>query len=250
MPILDRLRLGRPDAAADRGPARADPQPGALRFINVTKSFATVGDGRKYVIRDASFDIPAGRKIALLGRNGAGKSTLLSVISGAQDVDCGRIERHGTVSYPIGYGGSFHGDLTGAQNARFVARVHGVDTEALLAYVHEFTELGDFFFMPLRTYSSGMRARLTFAVSMCLPFDCYLVDEITAVGDQAFRDRAVEAFRTRLQRATAIFATHNLSQAAAICDMGAVLNDGEMQLFASVDDAIEVHRANLQTADP
>ena len=234
-------RVSKPIDPGPRGP-------GAIEFVGLTKSYWTNSDHRKFVLKDCNALFPAGCKIALLGSNGAGKSTLLRLISGAQDFDNGQIIRYGTVSYPIGYSGSFHGDLTGAQNVRFVGRVHGVDTDALLAYVEDFAELGDFLYMPFRTYSSGMRARLAFAVSMGVPFDCYLVDEVTSVGDQSFRDKCAEAFHTRLAGATTVLATHGLAQVKSFCDMGAVLHDGQLTVYDSVDEAILVHQANLARA--
>ena len=142
--------------------------------------------------------LPGGAKVGLLGRNGAGKTTLLGMVAGTVRPETGEIRRHGAVSWPLGFGGTFHGDLTGAQNVRFVARIYGMDTDALVAYVAEFSELGEFMNMPVRTYSSGMRARLAFGMSMGVAFDWYLVDEITAVGDANFRKKSLKVFRNRL----------------------------------------------------
>lgn len=232
-----------PDPASLRGP-------GAVEFVGLTKSYRTNSDHRKFVLNNSNVLFPAGQKIALLGGNGAGKSTLMRIISGAQDADSGHVIRYGSVSWPIGFGGSFHGDLTGAQNTRFVGRVHGVDTDALLAFVHDFSELKDFFFMPVRSYSSGMRARLAFAVSMGVPFDCYLVDEVTSVGDQSFRDKATEAFHTRLRDASAIVATHGMHQARKLCDKGAVLYQGTMTYYEDLEEAIFVHERNMAASKP
>lgn len=238
-----RLAPGTGPDAAEEPSWRAT---GAVEFVKLTKSYRTNSDHRKFVVSDCDMLFPSGHKIALLGSNGAGKSTLMRIISGAQDADSGNVIRYGTVSWPIGFGGSFHPDLTGAQNTRFVGRVHGVDTDELLAFVHDFTELKDFFFMPVRTYSAGMRARLAFAVSMGVPFDCYLVDEVTSVGDQGFRDKCEETFRTRLHGATAIVATHGLQQARKLCDMAAVLHAGELKLYENVDEAIMIHERNMR----
>lgn len=217
-----------------------------IRFVNLSKSFATPNGGRKYLVRNSSVTFPTGSIVGLMGRNGAGKSTLLRIIAGTQDPDSGRIIRQGTVSWPIGFAGSFHGDLTGAQNTRFVARIYGADTEALMAYVEEFSELGDFFHMPFRTYSSGMRSRLAFGVSMGIPFDTYLIDEVTSVGDQNFREKCTQVFHSRLKHAGAIMVSHSLSQIRDICHSGAVLNNGELTYYDDVREAIEVHRENMQ----
>lgn len=137
-----------------------------IELRNVTKSFRTPGGGRKHVLRNACFAIPPRKIVGVLGRNGAGKSTTLRVIAGTQDYDSGEIIRRGSVSWPVGFAGSFHGELSGAQNTRFIARVYGVDTDDLLEFVREFSELGPYLDMPCKTYSSGMRARLAFGISM------------------------------------------------------------------------------------
>lgn len=154
------------------------------------------------------------------------------------------------MSWPIGFAGSFHGDLTGAQNTAFVGRIYGVDTDALKAYVQEFTELGDFFYMPVRTYSSGMKARLAFGVSMGVPFDCYLIDEVTSVGDQRFKEKCLEVFQTRLTHSSAIMVSHSLGQVEQMCNCAAVLDDGHLVYFDDVKEAIRMHRTNMQGAVP
>ena len=203
----------------------------------VSKSFH--GQGREIVVADnISLAIPAGTSVALLGVNGAGKSTLLSMISGSLRPDEGHILRNGTVSWPVGFAGSFHGDLTGAQNTRFVARTYGVDTDELLDFVTEFADLGDQINDPVRGYSSGMRARLAFALSMGLPFDLYLVDEVTAVGDAKFRAKSAIAFKSRMENAGAIMVSHNMDQLRNLCSAGMVLRDGKLIWFDNVNDAI------------
>ncbi|MEM8753289.1 MAG: ABC transporter ATP-binding protein, partial [Pseudomonadota bacterium] len=157
-----------------------------IELRNVSKSYPT-GGARRVVLDDASMVIPRGRSLGLLGRNGAGKSTLLRIIAGSIAPDSGEIVRNGTISWPLGFAGSFHGQLSGAQNTRFVARIYGCDPDELIRYVADFSELGDFLYMPVRSYSSGMKARLAFGVSMGVAFDYYLVDETTAVGDANFQ---------------------------------------------------------------
>ena len=160
-----------------------------IRFEQLSKSF-WVGGERKVVIDTLDLTLPTGKSLGLLGRNGAGKSTLIQIIAGIMAPDSGRVVSDGTISWPVAFGGSFHPALTGAQNVRFVARIYGVDTDSLIAFVEEFAELGKHFYMPVRTYSAGMKSRLTFGTSMGIRFDTYLVDEVTAVGDARFRSKS------------------------------------------------------------
>ena len=185
--------------------------------------------------------------MGLLGRNGAGKSTLMDMIGGTAKADSGSIDVTGTVSWPVGFKGSFHGQLTGAQNIRFIARVYGVDTESLLNYVKDFAELGPHLYMPVRNYSSGMRSRLAFGVSIGIPFDTYLVDEVTSVGDANFKRKSRFAFLERMENAGAIVVTHSMRQLRKLCQAGAVLEDGVLTYYDDIDDAIEVHHLNMGT---
>lgn len=195
------------------------------------------------VAREIDAVFPAARTVGLLGRNGAGKSTLLRMLAGLAEPDAGTIKREGTVSWPVGFAGSFHGDLTGAENVRFVARVHGVDTDELVAYVADFAELGPQLNAPFRTYSAGMRARLAFATSMGVPFDHYLIDEVTAVGDARFRDKSEAVLRARLSESGAVVVSHSLQMIARLCDAAAVLNEGRLEWYDDVHAAIARHRA-------
>lgn len=213
-----------------------------LRFENLTKSF-WVQNERKVVIDDLCLELPSGRSLALLGRNGAGKSTLLQLIAGTMRPDSGRILSDGTISWPVGFGGSFHPELTGAQNVRFIARIYGVDTDELVAFVEDFAEIGKHFHMPVRSYSAGMKSRLAFGTSMGIPFDIYLVDEVTAVGDQRFRRKSRAVFAERMKTSSAILVTHNMPEVREFCDEGMVLDDGQITYFADLDAAIAHHRA-------
>jgi capsular polysaccharide transport system ATP-binding protein len=199
----------------------------------------------KVIIDDVSFVIPRGKSVGLLGRNGAGKSTLLQIIAGTLDLDKGRIIRHGKISWPLGFQGSFQGNLSGEQNVRFVARIYGVDTEELVAYVADFAELGAFYKAPVRTYSSGMRARLAFGVSMGVKFDYYLVDEITAVGDTNFKRKSQQVFKERLKDSDVIMVSHSSSTLRDYCETGIVLEDGKLTYFDKLEDAITVHERNM-----
>lgn len=216
-----------------------------IRFEHLTKVFTLEGRS-KTVAEDICVTFPTGKAVALLGRNGAGKSTLLQMIAGTIEPTHGRIVSTGTISWPVGFAGSFHPDLSGLQNTRFVARIYGADSDELAAFVEEFAELGPHFHLPVRTYSSGMRSRLAFGVSMGIRFDTYLVDEVTAVGDAAFRSRSDRVFRERMREAGAVMVSHSMGQVRQTCDGGAVLENGRLTYYDNVEEAIAHHERNMR----
>ncbi|WP_338549847.1 ABC transporter ATP-binding protein [Roseovarius phycicola] len=211
---------------------------------NLSKVFHFRG-GQKCIADQINAVFPSRRSVALLGRNGAGKTSLLKIISGTMDPTEGRVISHGPVSWPVGFAGSFHGDLTGAQNARFVARIYGVDTDDLIEFVEDFAELGAHFHQPFRTYSAGMKSRLAFGVSMGVPFETYLVDEVTSVGDAAFREKSAAVFAERMKTAGAIMVSHGIGQLRALCDAGAVLEKGKLYYYDDLEEAIAHHQSNM-----
>lgn len=213
-------------------------------FDDLTKEFRFRG-GRKLICDRINAVFPGRRAIALLGRNGAGKTSLLKMIAGTMDPTSGQIRTSGPVSWPVGFAGSFHGDLTGAQNTRFVARIYGVDTDELIAFVEGFAELGAHFHQPFRTYSAGMKSRLAFGVSMGVPFETYLVDEVTSVGDAAFREKSAAFFSERMKTAGAIMVSHGVGHLRALCNAGAVLENGKLHCYDDVEDAIAHHFENM-----
>jgi len=215
-----------------------------IQFDHVTKIFSLEGQ-HKRVADDIDLIFPTGRSVALLGRNGAGKSTLLQMIAGTMSPTSGRIVSTGTISWPVGFAGSFHQDLSGVENTRFIARIYGVDTDELMAFVEDFAGLGGHFRLPLRSYSSGMKSRLAFGVSMGIGFDTYLVDEVTAVGDAAFRARSSEVFMERMKTSGAVVVTHSMPQVHELCDAVAVLRDGRLDYFDDVAAGIAQHHANM-----
>ena len=217
-----------------------------IEFRDVSKHFLTT-HGRKVVLDHLTLTLPAGKKVGVLGRNGAGKSTLLGMVAGVSRPSSGEIRRHANISWPLGFGGSFHPELTGAQNTRFVARIYGIDTDALVAYVDDFAELGDFMDMPVRSYSSGMRARLAFGMSMGVAFDWYLVDEITAVGDTRFRKKSLAVFKSRLSNAGLLMTSHSTETIRSYCSSGIVLEKGRVRYFEDVEEAIAFHEQNMAT---
>lgn len=215
-----------------------------IRLENLTKIFHLEGR-RKVVLQNVNMEFPSGVSIALLGRNGAGKSTLLQMIAGNLAPTSGRIVSTGTISWPVGFAGSFHPDLSGAQNTRFVARIYGVDTDELAAFVDNFAGLGQHFHLPFRTYSAGMRSRLAFGVSMGIPFDTYLVDEVTSVGDANFKAKSAALFKARMETAGAFVVSHSMRMIRDLCQVGVVLENGALNYYEDIEIAIAHHEANM-----
>lgn len=215
-----------------------------IRLENLTKGYGFHGSV-KYIVNDASVTIPTGARVGLMGRNGAGKSTLLQLIAGTKNPDSGRVRIDGNVSWPIGLAGCIHPELSGSQNVRFIARVYGVDTDELVDFVGEFAQLGNHYYQPVRTYSSGMRGRLNFGMSMGIRFDTYLIDEVTSVGDASFRARSMALFQDRVLTSGAIFVSHSNAQVKQYCKSGIVLEGGKLTYYEDVDEAIERHMRNM-----
>lgn len=215
-----------------------------IHLRRLTKSFRH-GGALRVICNDVTMSLPGGRAIGLLGRNGSGKSTLLQMIAGTERPSAGSIVADGSVSFPIGFSGAFHPTMSGAQNARFVARLYGADSDALADFAEDFCEIGPQFRLPLRDWSNGMRARLSLAVSLGLHFDTYLMDEVTAVGDAAFKRRSRALLAERLTRSGCIFVSHSLAQLQQICTSGLVLEAGRLIWFDEIGAAIEHHLAGL-----
>jgi len=202
--------------------------------------------GSDWVLKDLNFTIPKGTSVGLIGRNGQGKSTLLSLIGGMDYPERGEIIRHCNVSWPIGLGGGFQGSLTGRQNTKFVARVHGApDIQKIINYVEDFAEIGKAFDEPVRTYSSGMRSRLAFGLSLAFEFDVYLSDEATAVGDVIFRKKATQAFKDRVGKASIIMVSHAEGILKELCQAGIWLRDGQAIWYDDVNHALKDYKDSL-----
>lgn len=215
-----------------------------IQLENLTKIF-TLDGKRKVVLQDVNVVFPSKVSVGLLGRNGAGKSTLLQMIAGTMDPTRGRILSTGTISWPVGFAGSFHPELTGIQNTRFIARIYGADTDELVDFVEDFAGLGIHFRLPVKSYSSGMRSRLAFGVSMGISFDTYLVDEVTSVGDASFRAKSAQVFHARMANAGAVVVSHSMAQMRELCDAGAVLEDGKLIYYDDIHAAIAHHTRNM-----
>lgn len=208
-----------------------------IELRNVCKSYRTP-KGLKTVLDDISIVIPPGRNIGILGRNGAGKSTLLRMISGAELPTSGHVTRSASVSWLIGFSGGFHGSLTGRENLRFICRIYNADIKKATVFVEDFSGLDEYMDMPVSTYSSGMKAKLAFGLSMAIDFDYYLIDEVTAVGDSVFQRKSKEEFDRRKEHSSLLVVSHNSNTIRSHCDVAAVLADGRLTLFDDVEMAI------------
>lgn len=207
---------------------------------NLWKSYRT-GHGRQEVLKGINLTVHPGERFALLGRNGAGKSTLIKLIGGVEMPSGGHITRNMTNSWPIGFNGGFQGSLTGYDNARFIARIYGTAFSEVRDFVEDFTELGTSLSMPVKTYSSGMRARLAFALSLAIEFDCYLIDEVILVGDQNFQRKChYELFEKRADRSM-IIASHDMHTIRDTCNRALVLHDGVGTCYDDVGEAIRLY---------
>ncbi len=201
-----------------------------IELNNIHKVYQT-RFGRNHVLKGVSFRLEKGEKLGILGRNGAGKSTLVRLVSGAELPNAGTIDRDMSVSWPLAFGGAFQHMLTGVDNIRFISRIYNQDSERNLAFVEDFAELGPYLKEPVRSYSSGMKARLAFAISMIIEFDCFLIDEIASVGDARFHDKCnFELFEKRADRAMIII-SHNAAYIRDHCTRWAVLNEGHLELY-------------------
>jgi len=218
-----------------------------IRFHDVTKTYH-IRRFQKKVLNPLTFEISRGASLGICGANGAGKSTLMRLIAGVEAPTEGTVERDGTCSWPIGYASCFQSTLTGADNARFIARIYDREIEPLLDYVEDFAQLGPYFHQPIYSYSAGMMARLAFGISLAIDFDCYLVDEVTAAGDDRFRERCSEALHHRRETGTLVMISHDPGTLRMYCNAGAVLHEGNLTFYDTMDEAVDVHLHNQAVA--
>jgi capsular polysaccharide transport system ATP-binding protein len=212
-----------------------------IEIRDVTKIYVT--DGHKKIVLDhASTTIDTAWSYGIFGPNGAGKSTTLRLIAGTELPNSGEIKKKVRTSWPLGFSGGFHPMMTGRENICFVARVYGANVRAVIDFVEYFADLGHHLDLPVKTYSSGMQARLGFGMSMAIEFDCYLVDEVTAVGDSRFQLRCAAALADRRSRSTIIMVSHDVGTIKKYCERGLVLHRGQFLHFSDVDDAVTFYR--------
>jgi capsular polysaccharide transport system ATP-binding protein len=211
-----------------------------IRFDKVSKVYESRGY-HHLVLNNLNFTVEPRSSLGICGANGAGKSTLMRLLAGVEFPTAGKVTRTMTTSWPLGYTSAFQASLTGADNVRFIARIYGKDARMMLDFVEEFAALGPFFRQPIHTYSAGMVARLAFGMSLAIEFECYLIDEVTATGDERFRQKSEAALQERRDKAALVMVSHIPETLRAYCDRGAVLFNGSMTFYDTIDEAIEMH---------
>ena len=208
-----------------------------LRCIDITKDYP-VHAGKRRVLDRVNFEVERGQKLGILGQNGAGKSTLIRIIGGVEFPTKGEVQRDMSVSWPIAFSGAFQGSLSGIDNLRFICRIYGLDFDETHDFVDDFAELGSQLGEPVKTYSSGMRARLAFALSIAIEFECYLIDEVIMVGDARFTRRCQEELFNKRSDRSIILVSHDMNFIRTVCDSAALIHDRQFRMCESVDDAV------------
>lgn len=211
-----------------------------IHLVGISKHFDT-DIGRKQVLWETRLTIPTDKRVGVLGRNGAGKTTLLNMIAGVDRPSTGLIVRETRMSWPLGYAGGFHPDLTARENIGFVARLYNVDYEETFRRTEEFAEIGAYVDMPVRTYSAGMKSRLAFGLSLAIEFDCYLIDEVIGAGDRFFRQKSRRIFLEQSKKSGMLLVSHDEATVREYCELGMVMYEGYLVPFDNIDDAIDFY---------
>jgi capsular polysaccharide transport system ATP-binding protein len=214
-----------------------------IELKNVTKYFRTP-HGKKYLLKNVSFKIPEGVNVGIFGRNGAGKSTLMKMLGRIEFPNEGQILSDKSFSWPMGLSGGFQGNMTGRANVKFVCRIYGKDSDAInkaIEFVKDFSELGDYFDMPIKTYSSGMKSRLSFGLSLAFDFDYLLIDETLSVGDKRFKKKSKEALMKKIESCNVLLVSHSMGTLKEICDVGIVVDSAKLHYFDNINDAIKMY---------
>ena len=209
--------------------------------LRVTGLGKTYPKAHRPVFSDLNFTLKRNGRMALLGRNGQGKSTMIKMLGGVLPISEGRIDWSMTTSWPIGFGGGFQGSLSGLDNINFLSRLYNRPVKDVLARVDDFAELGRALRMPVKHYSSGMRARLAFGLSLAIEFDCYLIDELVAVGDKRFADKCREELFSRRADRAYLMASHDTYLLETYCDQALIIESGRAKIFDDVAEAVEIY---------
>ena len=215
-----------------------------IKLDRITKSYLLSGSKRHFVFKDLSFIFPEGANIGLIGPNVAGKSTLMNILGGIDIPDKGRVITNKSISWPVGLSGGLQGSLTARDNVKFVSRVYGYtgkEMQEKVRYVEEFAEIGEYFDQPIKTFSSGMRSRVTFGLSMAFDFDYYLIDEAGAVGDANFRKKSMSVYEEKLKSGNVILVSHNMNEVRSLCDHIVLISGGKAEVFDNIEEGISMY---------
>lgn len=215
-----------------------------LELRNISKSYPTP-KGKRYVFRNLNFKFPDDVSVGIMGPNGAGKSTLLRILGGLDSPDSGEVVSDLRISWPVGMGGTMQGSLTARDNVKFVCRIYGMlgdDMKRIVRFVEEFSDIGDYFDLPTKTYSSGMKSRVSFGLSMAFDFDYYLIDEAMAAGDPKFRRKSKEVFQNKMAGAKMLLVSHQINDIKEYCDVVLLVGNGQVKIYEDVDEGIEVYQ--------
>lgn len=224
-----------------------------IELRNLTKSYVLTNGERRYVFRDLNFTFPEGTNIGLIGRNGAGKSTLLRLIGGIDTPDHGGVVTNKRISWPVGLIGGLQGSLTGRDGVKFVCRLYGVGGDEMrekIKFVQDFAEIGEYFDQPVKTYSSGMRARINFGMSLAFDFDYYLMDEVGAVGDAAFKAKSKRILQERIEKSNVIMVSHDMAEIARLCNVVVLVQNGQALLYEDVKEGIQTYQHLARSPQP
>ena len=216
-----------------------------IKLDNLTKFYPLSNGDKHFVFREFTFTFPDDCSIGLIGRNGAGKSTLMRLLSGADIPNAGKVITDKKISWPVGLAGGFQHALSARDNVKFIARVYGYRGEALeekVRYIEEFAEIGKYFDEPMNTYSSGMRSRIGFGLSMAFDFDYYLIDEAGAVGDAKFKHKSDAIYKEKLSNSKVIMVSHDMSEIEQWCDKVILVNCGTATVYDDVKEGIEMYK--------
>ena len=216
-----------------------------IKLDNLTKFYPLSNGDKHFVFREFTFTFPDDCSIGLIGRNGAGKSTLMRLLSGADIPNAGKVITDKKISWPVGLAGGFQHALSARDNVKFIARVYGYRGEALeekVRYIEEFAEIGKYFDEPMNTYSSGMRSRIGFGLSMAFDFDYYLIDEAGAVGDAKFKQKSDAIYKEKLSNSKVIMVSHDMSEIEQWCDKVILVNCGTATVYDDVEEGIEMYK--------
>lgn len=212
-----------------------------IEFDNVSKSFWT-GKQHKVILDRASFRVELGKSMGILAPNGAGKTTLINMMAGLEKPDEGVIRKTSRVSFPLGFMGGVNGKHSAKENCRYIARLYQLDPDYVESFCRWVCGLGEYFDLPIATYSSGMKSRFSFSLLLSIEFDIYLIDEgMPSTTDVEFNRKAGQILKDRLASATVVIVSHSAKTLEKFCRSAAVLRNGKLYQFETLEEATALY---------